>query len=264
MKDRMLEILKNMQKYNTKNMAKLNFSLDDEIVYDALVVAPGWKPTRIIEDESFKITVLATHSYKSSYLVEKDNLKIAWIQIGSSASNLIDHLCICAELKFKKLIFIGAVGSLKEDFLVGDLCTPLFSISGVGANAYLKKKFTDYTFFEKVYPKNHFVQKVLDLSLRNGYNLKQATVYCTDSIALEYSHLEEIKSFGTDLIEMETSSFYLLADLLEVPAVALLIVSDNSASNHPLIGREGDLQLKYNIGRKRIIPDLIYKIAKEL
>ena len=40
-----------------------------------------------------------------SYLVEKDGLKIAWIQIASGGNNLIDHLTICGELKFKKLIY---------------------------------------------------------------------------------------------------------------------------------------------------------------
>ncbi|MBU1093609.1 MAG: hypothetical protein KKH01_04015 [Firmicutes bacterium] len=56
---------------------------------------------------------------------------------------------------------------------------------------------------------------------------------------------------------------FLVADLLEVPAIALLVVSDNLASGHPLVGRSEELQAKYNYGRKIIIPDLIYKIAKK-
>ena len=40
------------------------------------------------------------------------------------------------------------------------------------------------------------------------------------------NHLDEIKEFNTDLIEMETGSFYLMADLLEIPGTALLVVSD--------------------------------------
>ncbi len=87
-------------------------------------------------------------------------------------------------------------------------------------------------------------------------------MYCTDSIALEYYHLDEIKKFNTDLIEMETITFYLLADLLEVPAIALLVVSDNSAAGHPLVGRDEKLQEKYNFSRSIIIPELIYKIAQ--
>ena len=65
---------------------------------------------------------------------------------------------------------------------------------------------------------------------RKGYDIRKASVFCTPSIALEYMHLDEIKAFGTDLIEMETSSFYLMTDLFELPGIALLVVSDNSAS----------------------------------
>ncbi len=95
-------------------------------------------------------------------------------------------------------------------------------------------------------------------------NKTEKAVFCTDSIALEYSHLDEIKNFDTDLIEMETSSFYLMADLLEIPAVALLVVSDNSAVSNPLVGRNEELNLKYDNGRKKLIPELIFQIAKNL
>lgn len=51
-------------------------------------------------------------------------------------------------------------------------------------------------------------------------------------------NLDEIKEFNTDLIEMETSLFYLMADLLEIPSIALLVVSDNSAADAALVGRK--------------------------
>ena len=172
MKNRMKEILHNMQKYNSTDMAFQNYGLDSSVLYDALIVAPGWKPTKLLDDEAFKITVLTAHSYISGYLVERDDLKIAWIQISSSASNLIDHLAICAELKFKKLIFIGAVGALKEGIEIGDLYTPSYSVSGVFANTYLKDKLSDFVPFEKVYPQMSFVDNVIALADDCGIKLK--------------------------------------------------------------------------------------------
>lgn len=262
MKDKMRKILDTFHRYNSENMAFQAFGLRSEIEYDALVVAPSYTPCKIISDEDCKITLLREGAYIAGYLVEKDDLKIAWIKISSSASNLIDHVSLCAELKFGKMIFIGAVGSLTESYHLGDICTPSFSISGGYANTYLKDSIKDFEPFEKVEPDMVFVDKVVRLADENGYSLKKASVFCTDSIALEYLHLDEIKEFHTDLIEMETSSFYLMADLLEVPSVALLVVSDNSATGTALVGRTQEEEKKYNLSRKIILPDMIFKISR--
>ena len=74
-------------------------------------------------------------------------------------------------------------------------------------------------------------------------------------------HLDEIKESGAELIEMETSTFYTLMDLFEVPSIALLAVSDNSATGVPLLGRDEELAEKYGYTRSVVIPDLIFKIA---
>ena len=242
----------------------MNFGLDDSLVYDCLVIAPNWTPLKIIRDDSFKITTLITRSYISGYLVEKDGLKIAWVQVASGACNLLDHLVVCSELNFKKLIFIGAVGSLSEDFNVGDLCTPSYSISGVFSNAYLSENLNDYKPFEKVYPNDKYIDEVIGFAKNKGYNIRKGSVFCTDSIALEYYHLDEIKKFKTDLIEMETSTFYMLAELLEVPSIALLVVSDNSMTNKPLVGMKEEMKEVFDRSRKDIIPELIDSIRKDL
>lgn len=264
MKEELKRRMDNFHRYNSGDMAFQVFGLDSAAVYDALVVAPSFTPVKIITDDSFKITLLAQRAYTSGYLVEKDGLKIAWIQIGSGACNLIDYIMLCAELTFRKLIFVGAVGSLTEKFDIGDLCTPSCSIAGVYANTYLKESLADFVPFERVVPETDFVEKVIALAQECGYALHRAPVFCTDSIALEYSHLDEIKAMGAELIEMETSSFYLMAKLLEVPAAALLIVSDNSATGKPLVGRDEAIQAKYDSVRKVILPDLIFKAVKTI
>jgi len=264
MDQKLIRILDNMHRYNSADMAGQVFGLDSAIVYDALIVAPGWTPVKILKDPSFRITQLMQASYTSGWMVEKDGLKLAWIQTASGACNLIDHLILCAELKFKKLIFIGAVGSLVPELQLGDLCTSSCSIAGTFANAYLCEKLTDYCLFSSVYPPDEtYLDHLVELAAESGYELKKAVTYCTDSISLEYSHLDEIKATGAQLIEMETSSFYLLADMMGVPAAALMIVSDNSASGQPLIGRTEEQQVKFQYGRTVIIPELICRIAKE-
>lgn len=262
MTDRLKTILDNLYKYNMEGLAKINFGLMDDVVYDALVVTPSYGPDKILKDSSFRYTQLGSQSYCQGFLVEKDGLKLAWIKTAAGGCNMVDYLLICGELRFRKLIFAGAVGALKEDFDIGDVCTPSFSVAGTLANTYLKESIRDYVPFERIYPDKDYVARVLKLAAENGYSIKEASVFCTDSIAMEYTHLDEIRSFGTDLIEMETSAFYAIAEIMGVPAVALLVVSDNSATGIPLVGRSEEIQRKYECSRCQILPDIICRIAK--
>ena len=262
MKEALKQIIDNFHKYNSEHMAQQAFGLRDDIEYDALVVAPSFSPYKLHLEDKYKVTTMKEGAYIAGYLVEVNDHKIAWIKIGSSAGNLIDHLAICAELTFQKVIFIGAVGALKEGFELGDICTPSYSVSGSSADAYLmKNSIRDDMRFEKVYPDMDFVDKVVSFADERGYELRKASVFCTPSIALEYSHIDEIRSFDTDLIEMETSSFYLMTDLLEIPGIALLVVSDNSATSAALVGRTEEQQAKYDKGRNEVLPELTVALA---
>lgn len=262
MTNKLKNILDNLHKYNMDGLAKINFGLTDDVVYDALVVAPSYSPYKILKGGSFQITELGSQSYCQGFLVEKGGLKIAWIKTAAGGCNLLDYLLICGELRFHKLIFVGAVGALKKEFDIGDICTPSFSVAGTLANTYLKESIRDYVPFERIYPDKEYVDKVLKLASANGYSIKEASVFCTDSIAMEYTHLDEIKSFDTDLIEMETSAFYAVGKIMEISAVALLVVSDNSSTGVPLAGRSDEIQERYEHSRCVILPDLIYKIIK--
>ena len=262
MTDRLKAVLDNLHKYNMEGLAKINFGLTDDVVYDALVVAPSYSPGKILKDNSFRYTELGSQSYCQGFLVEKDGLKIAWIKTAAGGCNMLDYLLICGELRCRKLIFAGAVGALKEEFNIGDVCTPSFSVAGTLANTYLKESIRDYVPFERVYPDKDYVARVRKLAAENGYSIKEASVFCTDSIAMEYTHLDEIRSFDTDLIEMETSTFYAIAEIMDIPAVALLVVSDNSATGVPLVGRSEEIQRKYEHSRCQVLPDIIYRIAK--
>ena len=264
MKEALKKIVDTFHQYNTEHMAAQAFGLREDIVYDALVIAPSFTPYKLHMDEYCSVTTLKEGAYIAGYLVESGNLRIAWIKIGSSAGNLIDHMSLCAELSFKRMIFIGAAGGLKDTFQLGAVCTPSFSLSGSYADTYLmKKSIRENMLFQKIIPDMTYVDKVVSIGKAKGYDIRKASVFCTPSIALEYTHLDEIKSFGTDLIEMETSSFYLMTDLFELPGIALLVVSDNSASGAALVGRTEEQQKQYDYGRNTVLPDMILTLAAE-
>ncbi len=265
MKERLIQILSADPSLSREaDVAAYEFGLSRDKHYDALVVAPGWKPDNIMADfPGVEITCTKKHSYLSGYEVQGEDFLLAWIQCSTGASSLIDELAACAYLDVDKLIFIGAVGGLVPEVGLGELYTPAWCIEGNLANGYLGEDILAYRPFGKVLPNTPaFVERVMERATEMGLTLKKAPVFCTDSIACEYDHLSFIKSFGTHLIEMETSSFYRMADLMEKPAVALLAVSDNSANGDPLIGRTEAQKVLYNRARREWIPRLITEIAR--
>ena len=261
MKEKMKRIMDRFHAYNAPDMAAMAFGLDAAEKYDALVVAPSYTPYKLGMESLCDVTELRHGVYIGGYLVEKDGLKIAWIQTAAGACNLIDHLSVCAELMFRHLIFIGAVGALKAGIGLGELYTPSECVSGPGAIDYLKDRLPAPETLERVIPDPAFPDRLIAEAAKAGMELKKGSVYCTQSVALEYSHLEEIRAFGTDLIEMETAAFSKMAELLEVPAAALLVVSDNSASGVALVGRTEEEEARYNLGRRQLLPALILTAA---
>ena len=153
MKEALKKIVDTFHQYNTEHMAAQAFGLREDIVYDALVIAPSFTPYKLHMDEYCSVTTLKEGAYIAGYLVESGNLRIAWIKIGSSAGNLIDHMSLCAELSFKRVFFIGAAGGLKDTFQLGAVCTPSFSLSGSYADTYLmKKSIQENMLFQKIIP----------------------------------------------------------------------------------------------------------------
>ena len=255
-------ILSKDREYNAGDMVAEIFGFSKETHYDLLVVAPGWKPTKILNQTDAEVTITAKHSYVSGYEVTFGDKRIAWAQTGSGACNLIDHLTLCVDMDFDKLVFVGAVGGLRSDYEVGDLCTPIQCVEGTMAPAYLMEDPREFRPFTRVVPDNDaFRKQVLAMAAQMAIPLREASVFCTDSISCEYYHLDFIQSFDTDLIEMETSAFYRLATMMEKPAIALLVVSDNSANGEPLIGKSEQQEDAYNRGRKVLIPRLLEGIA---
>ena len=126
----------------------------------------------------------------------------------------------------------------------------------------MKDSIKEGMLFTKIFPDMDYVDSVIEIAKNKGYEIKKGSVFCTPSIAMEYTHLDEIKSFDTDLIEMETSSFYLMTELFEVSGIALLVVSDNSASGAALVGRTEEQQKQYDFGRTVVLPDMILALAK--
>jgi len=57
--------------------------------------------------------------------------------------------------------------------------------------------------------------------------------------------------------------FMLSQKLMEIPAIALLVVSDNSVTGIPLVGRSEEIQKVYEHSRKTVLIELIHKVTMQ-
>lgn len=262
MQETLTTIMTAAKRYNCGELVHAVFGFSLEKHYDLLVIAPSWKPEKLWKNGSAAITLLHESGVNAGWEVRLGDRLIAWARTGCGACNVIDHLLICSDLNFDKVLFLGAAGGLKKGIEIGDICTPSVCTEGTMAPAYLLKDPRKFVPFSEVVPGDtRFIERIIAGAAARQIRVRRASVFCTDSISCEYCHLDFIKSFGTELIEMETSAFYRVAALLEKPAAALLAVSDNSANGDPLLGRSARQQQSYDTSRQIHLPRLISMIA---
>lgn len=252
-------ILKAIRK-NTGEACELLFGFSPKEHFDGLIIAPGWKP-RILDDAGFGAEQRSERWYTSSYVLTHDaypDIRIAWVQCAAGSANLIDAMIPCLAMNFDRTFFIGAAGGLTEDVKIGDLYTPSECVNpDIGAAAYLHKR---------LFPNSKMPTPVIEQDSERiedvktyAKDIKVEKVFCTDSIALEYVHLDEIRKTGAKLIEMETGAFLRIARMSEKPAYILLVVSDNSSAGKGVM--TGEDREKYLFCRGTMVPDVILRMC---
>ncbi len=256
------EILEKAKRYNrSDDFLKAVYGISSAEKFDAIIVAPGWIPEKILAKREKEIEIIADKTGYTSYIVHMDGMRFAWIKCGISSSNVIDAVLAAAESVTEKIIFVGAVGALKADIEIGEFCTPLESYGYDGASLYLREKLDATNFGRTVVPGcMDYIDEVIAKAEKSGIKIEKRRTFCTDSIICEYAHLDEIKATGAELIEMETAAFYECLEIIGKKGIALMCVSDNSASGVPLVQRTPEQRRNFDECRTVSIPEVI-KIA---
>lgn len=251
-----------MEKYNDcQNFLYEIYGLNPDFEYHAIIVAPSWKPEKVFDEYNSVIRIEKVGPYYCGYTVELNGKTYGNIQTATGAGNMIDCCLTLSNSKCKKVIFIGAVGALKDNIKLGDIVIPKYSIAGDGGSLYLYETISTDNFRNKISPNHEISQSIIDTARSINIEVKEKVVYCTDSIFCEYMHLDDILSLGSELIEMETASFFRCMELINKTGFALLCVSDNSASNNSLIGRSIEDTLNFHKARSKFIPQLILALS---
>ncbi len=148
---------------------------------------------------------------------------ITIINFGMGSPNAGTIIDLITAIKPEAALFLGKCGGLKTDKnKVGDLILPIAAIRGEGtSNDYLPPEVPALPAFA--------LQKAISTTIRDfDLDYWTGTVYTTNKRVWE--HREDFKEYLTSLrpiaIDMETATIFIAAFKNQIPAGALLLVSD--------------------------------------
>ncbi len=165
-----------------------------------------------------KVPVLG--STRSMQSATADGITI--INFGMGSANAATIIDLLSAIQPKALLLLGKCGGLKKKNKLGDLILPIAAIRGEGtSNDYFPPEVPALPAFA--------LQKAISTTIRDyKKDYWTGTVYTTNRRVWE--HDDEFKKYLKSLrcmaIDMETATIFVCAFKNEIPAGALLLVSD--------------------------------------
>ena len=147
---------------------------------------------------------------------------ITIINFGMGSANAATIIDLLTSIKPKAVLFLGKCGGLKKKNELGDFILPIAAIRGEGTS-------DDYFPAEVPALPSFALQKAISTTIRD-YNQDYwtGTVYTTNRRVWEHDRVfkEYLKTVRAMGIDMETATIFTTAFANEIPAGALLLVSD--------------------------------------
>jgi len=177
---------------------------------------------------------------------------ITIINFGMGSPNAATIIDCLSAIKPDAILFLGKCGGLKKKNDIGDFILPIAAIRGEGtSNDYLPPEVPALPAFA--------LQKAISTTIRDfNQDYWTGTIYTTNRRVWEWDdpfkeYLRKIRVMG---IDMETATIFSTAFFNEIPAGALLLVSDQpmiaegiktESSDKEVTGSFVDLHLKIGI-----------------
>lgn len=147
---------------------------------------------------------------------------ITMINFGMGSANAATIMDLLSAIKPKAVLFLGKCGGLKRKNKLGDFILPIAAIRGEGtSNDYLPPEVPALPAFS--------LQRAVSSKIRdNSLDYWTGTIYTTNRRVWEYD--EEFKEYLRKTrvmgIDMETATIFITGFANEIPAGALLLVTD--------------------------------------
>jgi len=186
---------------------------------------------------------------------------ITMINFGMGSANAATVMDLLSAIKPRAALFLGKCGGLKKRLHLGDLILPIAAIRGEGtSNDYFPPEVPALPAFN--------LQKAVSTTIRDAHHdYWTGTVYSTNRRVWEHdeafkTYLRRIRAMAVD---METATIFSTGFYNQIPAGALLLVSDQpmipegvktAESDHQVTRTFADLHLRLGIDSlKEIIND---------
>ena len=147
---------------------------------------------------------------------------ITIINFGMGSANAATIMDLLGAIKPKAVLFLGKCGGLKKKNKLGDFILPIGAIRGEGtSNDYLPPEVPAMPAFA--------LQKAVSTTIRDfDQDYWTGTIYTTNRRVWEHDnsfkkYLKSVRAMG---IDMETATIFTCAFKNQIPAGALLLVSD--------------------------------------
>jgi AMP nucleosidase len=147
---------------------------------------------------------------------------ITIINFGMGSPNAATMMDLLSVIEPEAVLFLGKCGGLKKKNNVGDLILPIAGIRGEGtSNDYFPPEVPSLPAFA--------LQKAISTTIRDyAQDYWTGTVYTTNRRVWEWDEdfKEYLRRIRAMAIDMETATIFITAFRNEIPAGALLLVSD--------------------------------------
>ncbi len=158
---------------------------------------------------------------KSMQCATAENITI--INFGMGSPNAATIMDLLTAIMPKAVLFLGKCGGLKPKNKIGDLILPIAGIRGEGTS-------NDYLPIEVPALPAFALQKAVSSTINRKFGMDYwtGTVYSTNRRVWEHDEdfKEYLREINCQAVDMETATIFTVAFHNDIPAGALLLVSD--------------------------------------
>ena len=170
---------------------------DPDKINENVIIAPSWYP-QIFQNFIEKIDQILDNQHLKIWNISVSNKKFTYFVTGVGAPKVIETVLALGCTPCRKIVFIGSVGGLVENFNIGDIIIPEYSICGDGSCRYLTngKISTNDCFGEKYYPNKELYEQITlktkEITKKSNINWHIGKNFSIDTIIAQFAHIDEI------------------------------------------------------------------------